>query len=208
MKRIVEPEILDELPADDPAAVRSRRDLRMINALMGGPRWIVRQLEGLGDIERIVELGAGEGELSQQLKRSFPDSEVVAVDLIGKPDAVSAEVLWHQGNVLDYHGFDEYTVVVANLFIHHLKADALKLLGNRLADARAVILAEPHRVSSSLILGRTIFPLINHVTRHDMMTSIRAGFVPGEIPELFGGGFQWSESFSRLGGIRTMGVKP
>ena len=32
MTRVVESEILDHLPADDPAAIRSRAELRMINA--------------------------------------------------------------------------------------------------------------------------------------------------------------------------------
>lgn len=207
MNRIVEPEILDELMPDDPAALRSRKDLRMINSLMGGQRWIVRQLRNLGKVRRIVELGAGDGELSQQLKACFPDSEVVSVDLISKPSTVPEEVIWHEGNVLDYGGFDQDTIVVANLFIHHLQEHELKLLGEQLADVRAVILAEPHRVKSALFMGRLIFPIINHVTRHDMMTSIRAGFIQGELGPVLGTGFQWDESIGLLGGIRMIGVK-
>src|SRR5665213_1028567 len=34
MKRIVEPELLDALPPDDPSAIRSRQDLRRVNAWM------------------------------------------------------------------------------------------------------------------------------------------------------------------------------
>jgi hypothetical protein len=40
MLRQVLPEILDHLPADDPEAIGSRRDLRRINFLMGNKRWI------------------------------------------------------------------------------------------------------------------------------------------------------------------------
>ncbi|MCU0753184.1 MAG: hypothetical protein MUC40_09220 [Akkermansiaceae bacterium] len=47
--RIVEPEILDHLPHDDPAARRSRLDLRRINFLMGNERWILRVLGRLPD---------------------------------------------------------------------------------------------------------------------------------------------------------------
>ena len=43
-KREVEPEILDGLPAGHPDAIRSRRDLRLVNALMGNQRWILKQL--------------------------------------------------------------------------------------------------------------------------------------------------------------------
>jgi len=209
----VEPEILDELMPADPAAVRSRRDLRMINSLMGGQKWIAKQILELlelaktSNISRIVELGAGDGELSNQLKSLFPGCEVVAVDLISRPESVRLDVVWKKVNVMEYDGFDEDTIVVANLFIHHLQEDELRLLGKQLSSVRAVILAEPHRRASAIFMGRMIFPIINHVTRHDMITSIRAGFIKGEIARSLGDGFEWMESTGLLGGIRMMGVR-
>jgi len=179
----------------------------MINSLMGGQRWIIGQLQKMGGIRRIIELGAGDGELSQQLKAHFPESEVVAVDLISRPESVPEDVLWYKGDVMDYEGFDQDTVIVANLFIHHLQEKELQLLGKKMSGARAIILAEPHRVKSALFMGRMIFPIINHVTRHDMMTSIRAGFSKGELEGLLGVGFEWKEMIGLLGGIRMIGVK-
>jgi hypothetical protein len=44
LARTVRPEILDSLAAEDPAARRSRQDLRLINALMGNFRWVERKL--------------------------------------------------------------------------------------------------------------------------------------------------------------------
>ena len=44
MLRQVLPELLDHLQADDPEAIRSRRDLRVINFLMGNERWILSSL--------------------------------------------------------------------------------------------------------------------------------------------------------------------
>ena len=38
--RVVIPELLDHLPADEPEALRSRRDLRRVNWLMGNERWL------------------------------------------------------------------------------------------------------------------------------------------------------------------------
>ncbi|OYU98743.1 MAG: hypothetical protein CFE26_27060, partial [Verrucomicrobiales bacterium VVV1] len=53
------PELLDALPAADPAAVHSRRDLRRINALMGNTRWFRRTLPHLTTpADRALELGA------------------------------------------------------------------------------------------------------------------------------------------------------
>ena len=63
--RRVQPEILDDLPAEDPRAVRSRRDLRLINRLMGNHRWVLRHVaEHSG---RVVELGAGDGCLARRI---------------------------------------------------------------------------------------------------------------------------------------------
>src|SRR5436190_16442240 len=44
MQRHVEPELLDELPANDPRALRSRKDLERVNAWMGHSRIMARQL--------------------------------------------------------------------------------------------------------------------------------------------------------------------
>ena len=207
VRRVVEAEILDGLDPADPDAVRSRRDLRLINKLMAGPSWVVRQVSELQGVRRIVELGAGDGALCNQLKSSMPDCDVVAVDLISKPDTAREDVRWEKVNVLDYEGFDQHTVVVANLFIHHLLDDELCGLGERLKSVSAIVLAEPHRKTSALWMGRCLFPVVNHITRHDMITSIKAGFVRGEVPSLLGPNFQWREEVGFLGGIRMKGVQ-
>ena len=45
--RRLEREWLDELPADDPRARRSRADLRRINAIMGNARIVASALKSL-----------------------------------------------------------------------------------------------------------------------------------------------------------------
>ena len=45
LPRILEPETLDHLAPDDPAARRSRRDLRRVNAFMGARRILARALD-------------------------------------------------------------------------------------------------------------------------------------------------------------------
>jgi hypothetical protein len=63
MERVVEPEILDGLPANDPEARRSRRDLRLLNVLMGNERWLARQVAAHPEAAArgVVEAGAGTG---------------------------------------------------------------------------------------------------------------------------------------------------
>src|SRR5947209_4251989 len=60
MQRLLESELLDHLPPEDPGAIRSRKDLRRVNEWMGHPRIIARELRKRSP-RRILELGAGDG---------------------------------------------------------------------------------------------------------------------------------------------------
>ncbi|MEM7146970.1 MAG: hypothetical protein AAF591_17700, partial [Verrucomicrobiota bacterium] len=79
-ERVVEAEILDGLPVDDPEAVGSRRDLRRLNAVMGNHRWLCGRVRGG---ERVVEIGAGEGDLARRLWAG--GVAVTGLDLVGAP---------------------------------------------------------------------------------------------------------------------------
>ncbi len=72
MLRIVEPEWLDTMPADDPRAIRTRSDLVRINWVMQH-RWIIQNTlrRALTAPRRIVELGAGDGTLLLGLDRTL-----------------------------------------------------------------------------------------------------------------------------------------
>lgn len=92
-QRVVEPEWLDTLAADDPRAIRSRDDLRRINRLMATQTLLARSLETLLDGSRIdgsgqarlVELGAGDGtlalRLARRLSRRWPKATLGLLDL-------------------------------------------------------------------------------------------------------------------------------
>lgn len=207
MSRIVEPEILDGLSPDDPAAIRSRRDLRLINKIMGGQKWILNQLSKMPNVRKVVELGAGDGELCNRIKARLGDCEVVALDLVPRPDTVRDDVKWVSESVLDFDGFDEDCIVVANLFIHHLQDDQLALLGEKLKSAGGILFAEPYRGNVALCTSKVMVPFVNHVTRHDMPVSIRAGFYKDEVPNLLGSDFVWEENYSLFGGIRMKGLR-
>jgi hypothetical protein len=207
MQRIVEPEILDTLSPEEPEAKRSRADLRFINRMMGGEAWILRELKKLAGVECVVELGAGEGCLASSIKAGLPDVRVVAVDLIGAPELLDDGVEWVQENVLsEVYTVGPNTVVVANLFLHHLDNEELVSLGQRVRGAKAVLFAEPYRSGFALFWARLIYPFVGRVTRYDMLVSIRAGFRDGELEELLSAGFEWSDSVGVFGGIRSKGV--
>ena len=71
MRRVVEREWLDELPADCPRARRSRGDLRRVNALMANSRIVAGDLARSmgGPIRSIAEIGAGDGEFALRMYR-------------------------------------------------------------------------------------------------------------------------------------------
>lgn len=192
-ERVVRAELLDSLPHDDPGAIRSRRDLRRINALMGNDRWILETVSRFPDAAArgIVELGAGDGALAGKLARRFPDAEISACDLAPRPAGLDPRVRWVHGDVFR-HEAPAGGVLVANLFLHHFEGAALEALGRFCAACDALVFCEPHRGALPHLLGGLIRPFVNPVTRHDMHVSIRAGFIHGELPRLLGlGAERW-----------------
>ncbi len=64
MNRLIQPELLDELPPDDPRARWSRRDLRRVNAWMRNASIMARALQAAANgatPKQIIDLGAGDG---------------------------------------------------------------------------------------------------------------------------------------------------
>lgn len=204
MQRVVKPEILDGLDSMDPEAVRSRRDLRMINFLMGNERWISRKVKAMPELARdgIVEWGAGSGDLLSRLAGYGPAS---GVDLVPRPTGLAEEIEWEQGSVFDQDGIGG--ILVANLFLHHFKEGELAQLGQVASRFEAMVFVEPLRTPGSLALGRGLLPLVNRVTKHDMIVSIEAGFIAGELAGLLGlNPAEWklSERCSWRGGLRVL----
>lgn len=207
VNRLVLPEILDELDASDQRAMRSRRDLRLVNWFMRGEEWILGELEKISGVERVVELGAGGASLASAIVAKRPELEVLCVDLVAPPEHMGGLVLWWQGDVFDFDGYDESTVVVTNLFLHHFETPELLQLGYKMRGIRAMLAAEPYRGAMSLLMGRCLFPFVNDVTRHDMAVSIRAGFRSGELAKMLDLNLDWSECRGVFGGIRLRGVR-
>jgi hypothetical protein len=180
--RFLESEWLDELPASDPRAVRSRADLRRVNAIMGNARVIARHL---GRARRIADLGGGDGSLMRAVERKLKRSlEVTIVDRIAGLEVF--EFLAAPGKPLD--------AIVANLFLHHLtQADLHRLFALAARRAPLFVACEPQRsrlaLAGSHLLG---FIGCNDVTRHDAVISVRAGFSGSELSDAWPAMDGWS----------------
>lgn len=188
MPRTLQPELLDSLPPDHPDALHSRRDLRLINRIMGNHRWFSRTLPSLlRSGEAALELGAGTGELGHRLAAS--DVTVDGLDFVPRPSAWPGSRAWHVSDLRAFAGYGRYAAVLANLILHHLTDAELAALGAKLAcTARVVVASEPTRSRTSQRLFAFVSPLFgaNHVTRHDARVSIAAGFRDDELPRLLG----------------------
>lgn len=211
MPRVVEPEWLDHLPADDPRAVRSRGDLRRINRLMSASRLLGEALDplvaGRPNI-RILEVGAGDGSLLLRLARSRANTwPSVTLDLLDMQPIIApatlarfAELGWTpnmvHADVFDWlrdassianADVEDAPIIVANLFLHHFEGEQLvQLVQGIAARARAFVCIEPRR-SAMALLGSRMLGVIgcNAVTRHDAVVSVRAGFSGHELSRLW-----------------------
>src|SRR5262245_54544179 len=132
ISRQLEPELLDHLPPDDPRAINSRRDLRLINSWMGNPGHLARSIASLPKPPRtIVELGTGDGTL--MLKLATHIRGTVDLYLLDMQPVVASETLarftslgwtvhilplrleeWLQSPIPV-----QSDLVLANLFLHH-----------------------------------------------------------------------------------------
>jgi Methyltransferase domain len=209
MNRIVEPELLDELPPDDPRAARSRRDLRRVNAWMRNHEIMAgalrNRLNGRA-LECITDLGAGDGyfllRVAQKISSRWPD---VHVTLLDRRQIVSDEVLAALANpgwraeVVVADAFDWVRngnfsqIVVANLFLHHFEnerlADLLRAVAQR---AELFVAVEPRRAGWPLFCCRWLWAIgCDAVTRHDARISVRAGFTGQELSALWPDGQSW-----------------
>ena len=134
--RHIQPEILDELPADDPRAIQSRRDLQKVNTFMGHPAMVARALGAASTPPRlVVELGAGDGTFLLRVAKRLRHRPARARAACRSPPSLSAATR----NEFAAAGWDVDTcesdvfewlsrpspqtadVTVANLFLHHFK---------------------------------------------------------------------------------------
>jgi hypothetical protein len=221
MTRIVEPEWLDQLPANDPRAIRSRGDLRRINWLMGTTGLLANALDPLlasRPDARIVELGAGDGSVLLRVAHArrtrWPPMRLGLLDM---QPAVTAGVLdryralgWSP-NVIASDVFDwlaktppadrDAPIIVANLFLHHFEGPRLtELMHGISASAHAFVCLEPRRSSTALMGSRLLGAIgCNAVTRHDAVVSVRAGFDDGELRAQWPTDARWTLNEAKAG---------
>jgi SAM-dependent methyltransferase len=209
--RVVEPEILDGLPALDPRALASRNDLVKINRIMGTTAIQAAHLKakfGIGHPRRVIELGAGDARSTLKLARLLgPSWKGVHLILLDRHRCVNettrmgiAQLGWTVQFVgadvlewLRHNPLNPDDVVLANLFLHHFDTQPLRELFKLIAaGAGHFVTTEPRRWKPG-VLGARALRLIgcNGVTCNDAVLSVRAGFAGRELENLWPRGKRW-----------------
>lgn len=211
VSRSIEPEWLDELLPENPRAVRSRRDLQRINALMMHDTFITRELRNAfpGNPPRsLAEIGAGDGSLmlrvAKKLAPRWPPVELVLVDQQSLVSAATGAGLAALGWPAKAQTADVFAwlaqpaapmfdVIVANLFLHHFDTARLTALLALIARRTRVLIACEPRRSGRALFGSRLLGVIgcNDVSRHDAVVSVRAGFTNQELSGLWPAGNAW-----------------
>lgn len=175
MSRIVGAESLDSLAQADPAALRSRRDLRRVHRAMGTRSIVLRALRDMTALRRataplrVLELGAGDGSLmlgvARAIAASWPHVELTLLDRQALIDSAAiesyAQVGWNATasvvDVLDWasdaaasrgpgDAAPAWDLIVANLFMHHFESAQLTaLLGAIASSTDRFFACEPSR---------------------------------------------------------------
>lgn len=205
MPRCVEPEWLDELPPEDPCAIRSRRDLQRVNRWMQQMSIMQRALTGCCGQRApraLLELGAGDGTFMLRLARRFaPHWKNVKVILLDRQNIVSSETRegfkdlgWEVETItadafdfLEQAKYQAVDVITANLFLHHFQYERLtQLLLQAARIANLFVACEPRRSALALAGSRLLWAIgCNAVSRHDAVVSVRAGFAGQELSTLW-----------------------
>jgi hypothetical protein len=217
MPRVVASEVLDHLPAGDPAAQRSRRDLLRVHAAMGTRAIVSREWQALVSPHRasrplqVLEIGAGDGRMLLGVARMLaPAWPRVHLSLLDHQQLVSdatlagfTELGWavrvKAVDVFDWAASPDvaapsrpstrWDLVSANLFVHHFQGGPLgALLSAVAAQADRFVACEPRRSLWALAGSRLVGVLgSNAVTREDAVLSVRAGFRGRELTRLWPG---------------------
>ena len=209
--RIVESEILDTLPAADPRAQRSRRDLQRLHRAMGTLSTLCGAIERASrgvDPRTMLELGAGDGTMMLRLaKKRAKQWPAVKVVMLDRQDTVAPETLdairaigWKPSvasvDIFDWLAIaDEsrWNVIWANLFLHHFEDEEIAgLFGDIAHRCSAFVCCEPRRTLLPAIASRAVGLIgAGEVTRHDAVKSVRAGFRGRELSHLWPNRKEW-----------------
>ncbi len=212
--RRLEPELLDRMAADDPRAIRVRRDLGLVNAFMRNARCMASALKKHAADRKphtIVDLGSGDGRVALQVARQlasyWPGVRVILLDqqnIVNETTRAGFAALNWSVETVCADVFDFLTdaralradVITSNLFLHHFNDEQLaRLLAAAAKSAWLVVACEPRRSRFVVRASRLLWMAgCSRDTIHDAVLSARAGFTANELGALWPSREHWTLS--------------
>ncbi len=203
--RVIEPEILDELPFEQ--ARDSLADLTRLNRYWGGHSSLRKLLDRASTPSEsfsMLDVGAASGDMAEAVCRMRPHARVTVLDKVPHhlTDATVSRVA-ADAFLLPFpeRSFD---FVFSSLFLHHFTPEQLvnMLAGFRVVARRAVLAVDLERALLPYYFVPATRPVLgwDRVTAHDAPISVAAGFRPAELRDLaLAAGFTQAD-------VRTHGI--
>jgi ubiquinone/menaquinone biosynthesis C-methylase UbiE len=186
MKRVDEPELLDEHDAPPADMERSLRDLRRINKYLGGRSIYRRLLKRHGGAQSLIDIGTGTSDLLEQL-----DGFRVGVDFKIEHLRYFRDASIHRvvGDALRLPFRDGAAdVVTSSHFFHHFSPEQnAEILGESLRIARRGVVVNDtrrHILPLLFILLLCAIRVFGRITRSDAPGSIRRGYTVDEVDSI------------------------
>ncbi len=201
--RLLLPEILDSLVAEDPRAIRSRKDLQRINRIMGTAGIFMHELISPPTLpKRIIEFGAGDGSLmlrlAKRLSSKWQNVHLVLLDQLNVVDDQTlnsfAQIGWSVETVqMDINEWaisgeaQQFDIAIANLFIHHFDDSEIARVFSTLSTrTNMFVVCEPRRDRLALLASHLVGLIgANDVTCKDAVLSVQGGFCKKELSTLW-----------------------
>jgi len=203
-------ELLDDPRADPVLVGRQLRDIARLNALFGGTRAVLRELEpfferrrrergkGKGETWTLLDVGTGSGDIALATRAAARRRgiDLTAIGLELNPtaariaSAAGVPTIVADGNALPL-GPRSVDVIVASQVLHHLpRAVAVRCIAafDRVAR-RAVVLADlpRSRVAMAGVWAASVGLAMSGLTRHDAVVSLKRGYTLPEFRAMLEG---------------------
>ena len=203
-------ELLDDPRADPVLVGRQLRDIARLNALFGGTRAVLRELEpfferrrrergkGKGETWTLLDVGTGSGDIALATRAAARRRgiDLTAIGLELNPtaariaSAAGVPTIVADGNALPL-GPRSVDVIVASQVLHHLpRAVAVRWIAafDRVARC-AVVLADLRRsrVAMAGVWAASVGLAMSGLTRHDAVVSLKRGYTLPEFRAMLEG---------------------
>lgn len=205
MKRRFDPAVLEMMDRPQPVSPELERDLeriRQLNRWFGSYRLILifmRRWIKPGGRMRIVDLATGSGDIPRlivdyarkigaRVEIDAVDRQAATLEIATKLSAGYSEISYHQANILEWNGLQDYHIALCSLALHHFSDEDAVSVSRRCRELskRFVLVTDLRRgfllQAGVYILTALIFR--ESMTRFDARISAQRAFSFSEMRDL------------------------